>query len=84
MPKISLIVSAYNIEKYIKKCLKSLIIQTFSDTEIIVVNDGSKDNTLKAINQIAKIDSRIKVFNQENKGVMKAREVGFEEAKGKL
>lgn len=82
MPKVSLIVSAYNIERYIKKCVESLISQTFKDIEIIVVNDGSTDNTLKGIQQLADIDPRIIVINQNNKGVMEARENGFKVAKG--
>lgn len=82
MPKVSLIVSAYNIENYIKKCMESLIYQSFKDIEIIVVNDGSTDNTLKKIEQMRKIDSRINVINQSNEGVMRARENGFKVAKG--
>jgi len=82
MPKVSLIVAAYNIEKYIKKCLQSLINQTLLNIEIIVVNDGSTDNTLKEINRMEEVDDRIKIINQTNKGVMRAREVGFERAKG--
>ncbi|PAV31538.1 hypothetical protein CIL05_02450 [Virgibacillus profundi] len=82
MPKVSLIVSAYNIEKYIKKCLQSLIYQTFQDLEIIVINDGSTDNTLTKIQQMEEIDTRINVIDQSNEGVMRAREKGFEKAKG--
>lgn len=82
MPKVSLIVSAYNIERYIKKCMESLVSQTLKDIEIIVVNDGSTDNTLREIQQMAEIDSRVNVINQNNEGVMKARENGFKIAKG--
>ncbi|MCE7792675.1 glycosyltransferase [Salipaludibacillus sp. CUR1] len=81
-PKVSLIVAAYNIEQYIKRCINSLVNQTFKGIEIIVVNDGSTDNTLNEIQQMAQTDPRIKVINQTNKGVMKARETGLKKAIG--
>ncbi|MGM8364863.1 glycosyltransferase family 2 protein [Virgibacillus sp. W0181] len=82
MPRVSLIVSAYNIENHIRKCIESLIYQSFKDIEIIVVNDGSTDNTLNEIQKVKKKDARINVINQSNEGAMKAREIGFKEAKG--
>ena len=59
--KVSIIVAAYNIEDYIKRCMYSIVNQTFKDIEIIVVNDGSTDNTLNIINDFAKNDARIKI-----------------------
>lgn len=77
MPKISLIVAAYNIEDYIERCIESLLNQTFTDIEIVIVNDGSTDNTLKKIENVIKNDNRVKLINKENKGVVEARRTGF-------
>lgn len=71
--KIAIIIPAYNVEKYIRECLNSVINQTYKNIEIIVVNDGSNDATLQIIKEIAKQDSRIKVIEQENQGVAEAR-----------
>lgn len=71
--KISIIIPAYNIEEYIGECLDSLINQTYKNIEIIVVNDGSKDNTSNIINEYAKKDNRVKVINQQNQGVSETR-----------
>jgi len=76
--KVSIIIPAYNIEKYIEKCIKSAINQTIKDIEIIVVNDGSTDGTLEIINKFSKIDNRIKIINKKNGGVSSARNIGFE------
>ena len=72
-PKVSIIVPAYNVENYIKKCIDSLIKQTYKNIEIIVVNDGSKDNTLKVLNNYLKKDKRICIIDQKNEGVSAAR-----------
>ena len=80
--KISIIVPAYNVQKYIKQCLESIINQTYKNLEIIVVNDGSKDKTLDIIENIAKIDERIIVINQENQGVSASRNNGLKSANG--
>lgn len=77
-PKISIIIPAYNIENYIGQCLESLINQTYKNIEIIVVNDGSKDNTLSIINEYAQKDKRIKVINQENQGLSESRNNAIE------
>ncbi|MCF0149549.1 MAG: glycosyltransferase family 2 protein [Clostridium sp.] len=82
MPKISLIVAAYNIEDYIERCIESLLKQTFSDIEIIIVNDGSTDGTLNKIENAIKNDNRVKVINKENEGVVEARRTGFINATG--
>ena len=81
-PKVSVIVPAYNSEKHISKCLFSLIKQTLDDIEIIIVNDGSTDDTSKVISLFEKSDSRIKVIHQENQKQGSARNRGFEIAKG--
>ena len=79
---ISIIVPAYNVESYIKITLDSILVQTYSNIEIICVDDGSTDNTLNALKSFATIDSRVKVFSKSNEGVTKAREFGFEHANG--
>lgn len=79
-PKISIIVPVYNVEKYISKCMESLINQTFSDIEIIAVNDESPDGSLEVLEKYQKVDSRIKIINQENKGVSGARNTGINQA----
>ena len=83
MPKISVIVPVYNTEKYLPKCLDSLISQTLTDLEIICVNDGSSDGSLDILYQYANRDRRIKIINfEENKGVSIARNSGIEAATG--
>lgn len=82
LPKVSFIVAAYNIENYIKKCIDSLMNQTLQDIEIIVVNDGSTDDTLMEIIDICKKDNRTSVIDQKNGGVMRAREKGFKASSG--
>lgn len=82
--KISVVVPAYNIENYIKKCLVSILSQTYTNIEVIVVNDGSEDNTLDVINEIASEDERIIVINQKNAGVSAARQKGISASSGKF
>ncbi len=77
-PKISIVVPAYNVEKYIAQCLQSLVNQTYKNLEIIVVNDGSKDKTGEIIEKIAKEDNRIVYINQKNKGVAETRNVALQ------
>lgn len=67
MPKISVIIPCYNVEKYMDKCLESVLSQTLSDIEVICINDGSTDNSLKLLNQYAASDSRITVINKKMK-----------------
>ena len=83
LPMISVIVPAYNVEKYIEKCLSSLVSQSFKDIEIIVINDGSTDKTEQIISEFAKKDKRINVITQENQGPSVARNKGMEIAHGK-
>ena len=77
MPKVSVIVPVYNVENYIDKCLTSLINQTLKDIEIIIINDGSTDNSQIIINKYAKKYKRIKSYTQENKGQAAARNFGL-------
>lgn len=82
MELISIIVPVYNSNAYLEKCLNSLINQTITNIEIIVINDGSKDNSLEIAKNFAKRDSRIKVYNKENGGLADARNYGINMAKG--
>ncbi|WP_099330931.1 glycosyltransferase family 2 protein [Priestia aryabhattai] len=82
MPKVSIIIPAYNIENYITRCLNSIINQTFRDIEIIVVNDGSTDLTLKKIKEKTKEDKRIRIIDKKNEGSIEARKDGFKQALG--
>ena len=81
-PKVSVIVPVYNVEKYLDQCLDSIVSQTLDDIEIIIVNDGSTDESLKVINKYAERDSRIKVVNQTNGGYAKAVNKGLSIASG--
>lgn len=80
--KISIIVPIYNAEKYLKKCIKSLISQTYRNLEIILVNDGSIDGSLDICKDYSTIDSRILVIDKINGGVSSARNKGLEIATG--
>jgi glycosyltransferase involved in cell wall biosynthesis len=80
--KLSIIVPVYNAEKFLDKCLESLKNQTIKDIEIILVNDGSTDNSLEICNKYAQNDSRIKVLTQKNSGQSKARNVGIDNSNG--
>ncbi|MDY2881479.1 MAG: glycosyltransferase family 2 protein [Romboutsia timonensis] len=82
MVKVSIIIAAYNIEDYIERCLISCMNQTFNDIEIVVVNDGSTDSTLERINKCTYGDSRVKIIDKKNAGLIEARKSGFEIAKG--
>lgn len=81
-PLISVIVPAYNASKYINDCVKSVLNQDYQNFELIVVNDGSKDNTLELLNKLADTDERIIVIDKKNGGVSTARNAGLEKARG--
>lgn len=73
MSEVSVIIPVYNVENYLERCLESVINQTFYDIEIIIVNDGSTDKSYEIMNKYKEIDKRIKIINQDNKGVCNAR-----------
>lgn len=81
-PKISVIVPVYNVEKYLSRCINSILDQTFSDFELLLIDDGSKDKSGEICDEYAERDNRIKVFHKENGGVSSARNVGLDNAKG--
>ena len=82
MVKISIIIPVYNSEQFLEKCLNSIINQTFKDIEIICIDDGSTDKSLKILNNFADKDNRITIINQKNSGPSAARNKGLEIAKG--
>ena len=77
MPKFSIIIPVYNVEKYIGKCLESVMNQTYKDYEVIVVNDGTKDNSMDIVKNYP-----VKIIEQENQGLSVARNTGVKKAKG--
>lgn len=79
---VSIIVPVYNTEKYLVRCVESLINQTFNNIEIILINDGSTDKSLNIINEYKKKDRRIKLINNKNNGVSYSRNIGIKESKG--
>ncbi|MGH0429621.1 glycosyltransferase family 2 protein [Bacillus hominis] len=81
-PKISIIVPVYKVEQYIHKCIDSILMQTFEDFELILVDDGSPDTCGEICDRYADKDIRIKVIHKENGGVSSARNAGLEIAKG--
>lgn len=82
MPKLSIIVPVYKVEQYIHKCVDSILNQTFTDFELILVDDGSPDDCGKVCDEYAQNDNRIKVIHQKNSGVSVARNKGVEVATG--
>lgn len=81
-PLVSIIVPIYNVEQYLVECLDSLVNQTLQDIEIICVNDGSPDNSADIVRKYMQADSRIKLIEQENRGLSGARNAGLKVAKG--
>ena len=84
MPKISIVIPVYNIEKYVEVCVRSVSAQTLEDIEILCVNDGSTDGSLEMLRVLERQDSRIRVIDQENKGLSGARNAGMESASGEF
>ena len=82
MPKISVILPAYNVEPYIARCLRSLQAQTFPDWEAVCVDDGSTDRTPQLLDEFAAGDARIRVIHQANRGVSAARNRALSEIRG--
>ena len=83
MPKISVIVPVYNTEQYLHRCINSIITQTFTDFELLLIDDGSNDSSGKICDEYAAKDSRVRVFHKENGRVSSARNLGLDNAHGK-
>lgn len=81
-PALTVIVPIYNAKNYLKKCIESIIKQTYKNLEIILVNDGSTDGSKEICDEYEKLDRRIQVVHQENKGLLETRYIGTERAKG--
>ena len=81
-PKVSVIIPVYNVEKYLRECLDSVIKQSLKEIEIICVNDGSTDSSLEILNEYAAKDSRVKVLSQMKTNAGAARNAGIGIAKG--
>lgn len=79
---ISVVIPAYNVEKYICQCMDSVVNQTYKELEIIVVDDGSSDNTLQILKRYESSDKRVSIYEQENKGAGAARNLGLSKASG--
>lgn len=82
IPKISIIVPVYNVEQYLSRCIDSILNQTFSDFELLLIDDGSLDKSSKICDEYALKDSRIRVFHKENGGVSSARNLGLDNVRG--
>lgn len=82
LPELSIIVPVYNVEKYLPKCIDSILAQTFTDFELILIDDGSPDECGEICDEYAIKDSRIKVIHQKNQGVSSARNAGLDIATG--
>lgn len=83
MPQLSIIVPVYNVEKYLSRCIESILEQTYTDFELILINDGSPDDCESIMDCYALKDSRIITIHQENRGVSAARNAGLKIARGK-
>lgn len=81
-PVVSIIVPVYNAEKYLRRCIDSVLAQTYQDFELLLIDDGSKDSSGAICDEYAKKVTRVKVFHKENGGVSSARNVGLDNAKG--
>lgn len=81
-PKISVVIPVYNVEKYIERCVNSVISQSFSDFEIILIDDGSTDRSGIICDKLENVDFRVRTYHKENGGVCSARNMGIENAKG--
>ena len=82
MPKVSIIIPTYNVDKYLRECMESVVRQTLSDIQIVCVNDGSTDNSLSILQEYAAKDSRIVLIDQPNGGYGKAMNAGIDRAEG--
>lgn len=82
MPKVSIIVPVYNVEKYLSRCVDSILAQTYTDWELLLIDDGSPDKSGSICDEYAKQDNRIRVFHKENGGVSSARNLGLDNVYG--
>jgi len=82
MPKVSVVIPVYNVENYLPRCIDSVLKQTYSDFELILVDDGSPDNSGEICDAYAKKDSRVRVIHKKNAGVSAARNTGIEASQG--
>ena len=80
---VSIVMPVYNVEKYICNAVKSVLEQTYSKIELIIVNDGTKDNSIEVIANMVKNDKRIRIINRSKGGLSAARNTGLKECKGK-
>ena len=79
---VSIIIPVYNAEKYLNRCIDSILEQTFADFELLLIDDGSKDKSGEICDEYAKKDNRVRVFHKENGGVSSARNIGLDNARG--
>lgn len=83
-PKISVIVPVFNVEEYLQDCVYSILNQTFSDFELLLIDDGSSDSSGKLIDEFSDIDIRVRSIHTENQGVSATRNLGIDLAKGEF
>ncbi|NLK11775.1 MAG: glycosyltransferase family 2 protein, partial [Staphylococcus equorum] len=81
-PKISIIIPVYNAERYLKKCIDSVLVQSYDNFELLLINDGSTDKSGDICKYYAEQDNRVKVFYKKNGGVSSARNMGIKYSKG--
>ena len=81
-PVVSVIIPVYNVEKYLPRCLDSVLGQSFRDIEVICIDDGSTDSSSEILRSYAQKDARIRIISQENRGVSAARNAGLDIAQG--
>lgn len=80
---ISIIVPVYNVEEFLNRCVESILIQSYKNIEILLIDDGSTDNSSKICDEYSIKDKRVKVIHKENGGLSDARNIGLENANGK-
>ena len=79
---ISVIIPVYNVEKYLRRCIESVLCQTYRNLEVLLINDGSQDNSINICEEFQKKDQRIKIIQKENGGVSSARNMGLRALSG--
>ena len=81
---VSIIIPAYNVDNYLEECVHSLLCQTYKNYEVIIIDDGSTDNTYTVGRRLTDESANVKLFRQENQGVSIARNVGIQKANGEF